>query len=555
MSYSSLTSTPDDRLLKAIEDGEKLHSTFTVTFLFACLYIGLTVLGTDDRLLLLDETLTLQPLDVSVQLTGFYLVVPAVVLVLHLHLMLLQHVLVKRLRSQGIEELGDGNRAFFLPPKVFRNVPEPDDVWVGYLVQAGLFLIHAALPIVVLCLLQYTFLPYHNAKITLWHQLIMVSDLAIIWIFLGWLRLSAMKRKTRTARGRSLAVLATLTVLFFSFLLAIVPGTQIERWLEIPALQGVLKRNLSLAGKQLISSPPAPDIVASFEERGESRDAAYIRHSVGATLAGRNLRWANFEEAKLYKADLRGADLRGSILEGVDLRGANLAPLDVGAALVRQPRGDKKRASIAQIMGTQRIARTRLDRVSLRNSKLAGANLILASLVGVDLRDTNLAGLELTGADLRDAFLQGANLAGAELSHANLDGARLSGAHLEGATLDHASLVGAVLDLVHAPAANFISANLDGAQLTEAVLSAADFRSRPSPAATCGGPISREPRRFASSRWISAERISAASAISGRSGWWTSVSLSSVFSPQWNGRNCVLRSSRGWEAILRQSSL
>ena len=69
----------------------------------------------------------------------------------------------------------------------------------------------------------------------------------------------------------------------------------------------------------------------------------------------------------------------------------------------------------------------------------------------VDLRNTYLAGAQMKG-----AFLRGADLSGANLSNANLQGADFSGANLKGAVLVNSNLGGAMFD----------EANLDGAVLS-----------------------------------------------------------------------------------------
>jgi hypothetical protein len=69
----------------------------------------------------------------------------------------------------------------------------------------------------------------------------------------------------------------------------------------------------------------------------------------------------------------------------------------------------------------------------------------------VDLRNTYLAGAQMKG-----AFLRGADLSGANLSNANLQGTDFSGANLKGAVLVNSNLGGAMFD----------EANLDGAVLS-----------------------------------------------------------------------------------------
>lgn len=335
----------------------------------------------------------------------------------------------------------------------------------------ALISIHVLLPLSVLCLLQYEFLPYHDPLLTFWHQLFVGLDLLVIWYFLVVLPPRRPTRTLRTVVAITVAVLGTGVVLVFAFLMAVVPGT----WLDGFSLAKLLKRNLELNGELLISEPPPPELLAASVSLGESWEETYLRHAVGARLSGRDLRFAELEGAKLFNADLRGADLTGAWLVDADLRGANLAPPQVRSTDLQQSRGFAKSQALAGYAKSEALDRTRLDRVRLWGAKLDKSTLVFVSLVDAHLQGVDLAGFELTGADLRMTRLQGAGLAWAELSHANLEGAKLSGSSLVGATLDHASLAGASLRGANALAATFSGTGLEGTNLTEAVLAVADF--------------------------------------------------------------------------------
>ncbi|MBD2078710.1 pentapeptide repeat-containing protein [Leptolyngbya sp. FACHB-17] len=113
---------------------------------------------------------------------------------------------------------------------------------------------------------------------------------------------------------------------------------------------------------------------------------------------------------------------------------------------------------------------------SLRQAKLAKANLMDANLSGADLERANLSGADIEYANLSGAYLMNANLSGANLS-ANLSGAYLMNANLSGASLSTdlsgANLSGASLS-ASLNGANLRSANLSGASLS-VNLNGADF--------------------------------------------------------------------------------
>ncbi len=461
---------------KPIEDAGKHHTSITTTFMLACLYAGITVASTTHKMLLLGASLPLPILNVPIPLVGFYLVAPLVVFSLHAHLLLQNHVLGRRLRDPRTEALGD-DKDFFLFPAlpVLRHALKSEEVWVSRFVREGLFAIHVVLPLSVLCLTQYKFLPYHDPWVTFWHQFLITADLAALWYFLGWLPSRSSTRRWWSINWRWGAVLATGLVVLYSFVLAIVPGTWIEVWTGKHWLADWLPRNLKLPRETLIVDWPEPELLAAAETTGEDRDEAFFRHAVGADLAGRDLRGANFEWAKLFKANLQGADLTGADMEGANLRGAVLTPMGVSSSILNQERGGLKSREIWEECRKARFRPTRLDGAKLKKARFKDAKLIMASLSRADLKGAYLAGVELTCADLTWALLQNSNLRGGELSYASIEGADLTGAQAFGATFDHAFLSATSLDRIEANAASFASAHLEGAQLTQAKLQGAEF--------------------------------------------------------------------------------
>ncbi len=129
----------------------------------------------------------------------------------------------------------------------------------------------------------------------------------------------------------------------------------------------------------------------------------------GATLRGRDLRYADARRAFLANADLRGANLQGANLRNANLQVANLNGAD-------------------------------LPEANLIRANLQGANLIRAKLQGAELTSANLQGADLKSAKLQGADLRFANLQGADLRNANLQVANLFRANLQGAMLGNADL-------------------------------------------------------------------------------------------------------------------
>lgn len=186
-----------------------------------------------------------------------------------------------------------------------------------------------------------------------------------------------------------------------------------------------------------------------------SGDASSLGLIKGATLQGRNLRYADAVGAFLVNADLRGVDAVGADLQRADLRGAMLRQADLRGANLE----------LADLRGAE-----------FEETRLAGANLLRANLAGSDLRGLELPKAELVRANLQGARLHRANLASAFLNDANLAGAQLHRAILREAYLRDANLKQADLELANLHAAKLNDARLKGANLALANLSGADLR-------------------------------------------------------------------------------
>ncbi|MBE9245384.1 pentapeptide repeat-containing protein [Microcystis aeruginosa LEGE 00239] len=112
-----------------------------------------------------------------------------------------------------------------------------------------------------------------------------------------------------------------------------------------------------------------------------------------------------------------------------------------------------------------------INKKTLQQVDLSGANLSWANLRGADLSKANLRGAILWGANL-----SGANLSGADLRGAILWGANLSKADLSGANLIEADLRGAFLSEANLSEAFLSEAHLSWANLSGAILSGADVK-------------------------------------------------------------------------------
>jgi uncharacterized protein YjbI with pentapeptide repeats len=283
-----------------------------------------------------------------------------------------------------------------------------------------------------------------------------------------WQRLYTPGGRARASRGLTVTTLAALGLYGL-----LVTGV----WAET-----VFRRALNLQEAILVRGDPPAEVMAALRQGNDEERARALKRVVGLSLAGRDLRGADFFGAVLPKADLReagleGANLRDARLEGTNLREARLEGADLREA--RLDGADLREAGLERA----NLRDARLEGANLMLARLERANLMLARLDGANLREARLDGADLIfarldGANLREARLQGAYLAYARLDGANLrdallHGADLSFARLEGANLRNAFLRDVRTGCVLGRCTDMTQADLRGAKLTGANLEGA----------------------------------------------------------------------------------
>jgi len=453
---------PDDRdavglqaLTDAVNEAAKHAMNRLMTFTLAGLYVAITIGTTTDEMLLRGSSLPLPLLGVGLPIVPFYVVVPAMYVLLHMNLLLQLSLLADKLgrlnrRIQALpDEESRGERYALIHPFPFAHLllGTAHSRLVRALLKAVVWSLVVIVPVILLCWTQRQFLAYHSVPITWTHRLCVIGDLALIWIYWRlifrtvrgpvdkdsrprWTPWGALRSAGRWAAG----VTATGVVAFVSVAIFAVPGESADfvsvyappwyvlgPWMPPPVpgeLDNLLHRNLVLREMTLVAAEPPPELLAAGGED------VWRKHARGLDLRGRDLRRADFYRSRLVNADLRGAILKGAYLsfaelQGVDLEGAQLQ----GACL-----------SFAHLQGVN-LGGAQLQEAILRDARLQGANLRGAQLQGA------LLGAQLQGAYLSFAHLQGANLTGAQLQGANLTGAHLQGANLTGAQLQGALLL------------------------------------------------------------------------------------------------------------------
>jgi len=476
-------------LLEAVNaSGQSAYAAW-LGFLGLYAYLLVAVAGVSHTDLLVSADVSLPLLQVRLELTRFFLIVPAVLLFLHVVLLAQLVVLARKSleldaalrmveatdrRSHPLRlELGN----FFLVQAMAG--PERSRV-VGSLLHALAWLAVAILPVLALLFVQATFLPYHDVAITSVHRWIVVADIAMLALTAAFFMScdqtfrQALSRAWRQSPMRSAAAaLAGGIGAVLAVFVMTVPGEPLEALARQIGGQsrddgtvffGLVARNLSV---------PDADLIA-----GKTVEAGRIT----LNFRGRDLRYARLDRSRLAQADLTGANLDGASFVRADLSGAALGCLGSdrsGATKTTAPAGCARGRSA-------NFSNARLTGAMLAGSDLAGARFAGADLTGAMLAHANLAGADLAGArldkadlgstSLLDANLSMASLKGADLSHAKLTGADMTKAVMRAVVLNEAALEGASLRNADLEAASLIRARLFGADLAGARIRAADLR-------------------------------------------------------------------------------
>ena len=518
----SLTEVNPFSLIEAVNSTSEIAHTGWLIFLGVVAYFCIATAGVTHKDLLLNSAVQLPVLQVSVDLTRFFLFAPIVLVFMHFGL-LVQHVMLARKVMEfdaAVRDMEPTHRrthpirhelhSYFFTQALAG--PERSKLFGGFL--HGMFWLSIiGIPVLVILFIQIVYLPYHDVTTTWSHRLALVLDTVILGLmgaFLGSRSSSFFGALSRMVRNQPLNVLATvilyLGVVLFSFFVATVPDEPLDRftqtlpWSSVKTTttadgQVASRRVFAVTdwlfeglgrGSKLSTSPFRRNLSVTDEVVVDRRTVLANKGQAIVSLRDRDLRYAELDRSDLELADFTGADLRGARLVGTNLKGARLSCLDIDVVLTEPT----LRAGSCANLSSANFARADLSGADLRFAYVSGANFENAVLKNTDLRYADLTGANLSGADLRGASLGGGiELMGANFLGANLNGADLKGARLQGSDFYGADLKGARLVFAQAQGANFQGAHLEGANLSAARLQGADFTDADATAADFGAAI------------------------------------------------------------------
>jgi uncharacterized protein YjbI with pentapeptide repeats len=518
---------PDDvsGLQASLNDSATRVSAIWITYLLFGLYLLVAAGTANHRQILLEEGLKLPALGTDVPLFWFFVLSPALFVLLHIYV-LLQVLLLGRTAlaySKAVDRTTMAPQrnaivrqrlANTLFAQLFAGSPRERRGWLGELLHGIAWITLVGGPVLIILALQVAFLPYHSSFATWTHRTLLLLELVIAFAYwpivldperdLSWQRVSRDLRRvvTRPLRfavisnlgpravpltaRRLLPALACLVAIWLSFFVFAFPGEPHINVLTfrelndvdcdssfIPHLDRLILKDVSVVDpqkhKHLFDLQSRPSFLRSWE--GERTRSFAGRDLSCGVFEFADFRMTSFVESRLAGANLENARLDWAVMIRADLRNARLNGISMESINARQA-----------TFRDAKMAGSQLQRAVLKGTTFIGADVSLANLGGADFgsyfdsddpklaKPAQLQGINLSFSDIAGAFLDNAQLQGATLIQARLDGASLFGASLKAADLGAARLQGVNLSNADLSLTRFDGAYLQGALLKEAEL-------------------------------------------------------------------------------------
>lgn len=417
-----------ETLLQSANDGQRHVRGMGIVFLAATLYTAITVAATTDRQLLLGGAKTLPVIGVDISLTGFFVVAPILLLLLHVALLLDITLLTRRLRAldEAIEspeadlsrDERDEHRDRLSPlliGQVFLGRQHP--TWLRLFMHVVVLVGVGFLPVLTLFETQLFYLGRHDWAMTIFHGIVVALDLLALWI-LRWQGHGSRSFPRSLGRlGRAMVwsvfgveIVLSACILFAAVTVAMLPrphlrdesGKRTVDWVDDKLQKARLSVfpfwSLDLSNELLMAKEPPPELVEATIRAAErdgrdvvvARDEAWRTHAEGANFDSRDLRDAIFWRATLRNASFKGAALSGASfgfaqLEGVDFHNARLE-----GAVFSFTHLDKMVFSELNLEGASFVL-ANLNEADFTNADLDGADFSLANIVGARFRNAELA--------------------------------------------------------------------------------------------------------------------------------------------------------------------
>lgn len=426
-------------LISNIADLSRQASTLHTIFILFLVYCGLTILGTTDRRIILEEQARLPIVDLTVSYTAFVSVAPLIALSLFLYF---------QLHLQGLKRLINNLRINYAATEMSKIYP-----WLIVSTtedSGGIGLLHKLIAAISLWLLLPLVLLLICLSSLKKHSLIQsyyscsVSLIGILLVSWLWFRYTS-SESNATAKHRILQVLHIITrYRIASIFMLLMLLMNLSVLFGVPLIhQGHFRfLNINLSNQILVEKYDeeyplywlnlpnihleGADLSYTFIKRANFENAYMQR----ARLNNSYLENSSFVDANLEEASFMKADLRGSNFSQTNLTGTSFADSNLQNAIFMPASCKGTVFAGADLSGAGLILlcdHLNFRKANLRKVKFSvfGSRMRGADFTEADLTETEFIRIDFSNANFKDAKLQGATFALTNFSNANFEGADL----------------------------------------------------------------------------------------------------------------------------------
>ena len=358
----------------SVNETARIVSRIYLAFLLVCLYLALSMAGIDDLLLLKKSPVNLPLVQIEVPIDLFFAVFPVIVLLLHFHLLLRLKRLFDvtnrlRIRIERLDDLEQRSDELSLlfpfeflqaqlytvdrdtsgkPPPIYRPLlffaydkrKYGNLAYLQILVSFPIYFVPTAL----LIWAQLIFLPYQSETITFIHQCTIFIDTLLQIVFIHNIEgfnkqkanpkiyLSPIDRYGHIFRMAYISMI-WLILLVFSWMIAVVPDSGLERSFLRPNFMSILTQNTfddwwqgNDCAKRYFRSPSyfkryllVQDKSISADEPNQVLMAAYVHKDDNPErswelveqldLSNRSFRYGRFDNSDIRNTTFANSDL------------------------------------------------------------------------------------------------------------------------------------------------------------------------------------------------------------------------------------------------------
>ena len=475
-------------LADSINETARMARATVALLLTAALYLGITLLSSTDENLLLNAQVAVLQVGFGMALKQSYIFGPLIFLYLHVQGLFLLSILARKVQEfnrelSGIPRSRRGEYWNWLSAFAFVQLFRRDDDGFRFVPISLMLISMAAIPLLLLFIVDLSFVRYQSWGITYSHHVVFILDLVFVILF-NSLMFERRLRPLWNNPERLGAIWISLQSLWNNLNRWFSSGRTLFRFVVWPFC--TWPRFVGFMTLFLLTQvrPPSFDVISVEEIVSNKEVIDKINRDIRSetTMHGifgsvmvqrRNHIWRSDDEVKL-EGDQK------KIIEIIDEYERQSKPLSNFLYKMWESVRDVSVLDIGPCqwwgLACRYLSVKGLWLVSTRPADVFIPKIgesdegISDPIQWSSLNELSLAGRSLRFADFRSAKLQGANLEGAELQGANLDRANLRDADLSRAKMDGTFLSAAKLQY-----ANFSKAELRSANLHRADLQRANF--------------------------------------------------------------------------------